>query len=395
MAKLGETIWPWWRGQEGDEQPFSGPLSADSAEELAAHGAHSTSERMQEDVEAMAAVGMALRDPFFLLDLEGQILAANGPAVEAFDLAPGRHHVSAAIRTPQVLEAIDQVIRTGSQAVIDYERRGQVDQRFEVSASMVSPSEFISVVTLILRDLTGQEKVERMRADFVANASHELRTPLSSLLGFIETLQGPAKDDEKARGEFLELMRLQANRMARLIHELLSLNRIELNAHRLPEGTANLNALLQHVVEALSPLSKEAKTKIHIDLPEPPLELQGDWDELVQVFQNLVENALKYGAGGDPIEITVRTEGETQTGNVEIEIRDHGPGISPEYLPRLTERFYRVDVKESRGKGGTGLGLAIVKHILNRHRGKLSIRSELGDGSRFIVRLPRAIGPGQ
>lgn len=343
---------------------------------------------LDRDVRAMASVGLALRDPFFLLDLNGTILAANPPAKAAFVRVDKQQHISSAIRAPQVLEAIEQVIQTGLHAVIDYQLRGQVEQRYEVHASLITPSDTISVVTLVLRDLTEKEKAERMRADFVANASHELRTPLASLLGFIETLQGPAKNDAKARVEFLEIMRQQANRMSRLIHDLLSLNRIELNAHRIPDGTVNLNTLISHVAETLSQISTKNSTEVMLHLPTSPVELNGDWDELVQVFQNLIENALKYGSSGESVDVYVKTFLEHEQDRVEVEVCDYGPGIAKEHLPRLTERFYRVDAKESRGKGGTGLGLAIVKHILNRHRGRLVVRSEVGKGSQFIVKLP-------
>ena len=401
MAKLSESIWPWWRTPEETQDapretaaPVANvPLAQPDieADPVPSAEGESASQMLSPELTAMAAVGMALRDPYLLLDLNGTILAANAPAMSALTITAEGQHVSAAIRAPQVLDAIDEVIATGSPLVIDYHQRGQVEQRYEVHASLIELPENVSAVTLVARDLTEQEKIQRSRADFVANASHELRTPLASLLGFIETLQGPAKDDEKARAEFLELMRQQANRMSRLIHDLLSLNRIELNAHRLPDGSVNLNTLLGHVAETLDQISKSNDVQINLNLPVVEVSVQGDWDELVQVFQNLIENALKYGASGKQIEVTVRTPEDIPTEGVEVEVRDFGHGIAVEHLPRLTERFYRVDIKESRGKGGTGLGLAIVKHILNRHRGRLAVRSEEGEGSRFIVKFPAVI----
>jgi two-component system phosphate regulon sensor histidine kinase PhoR len=224
-----------------------------------------------------------------------------------------------------------------------------------------------------------------MRADFVAHASHELRTPLASLLGFIETLQGAARKDEVSRERFLALMQNQAERMKRLIDDLLSLSRIEMNAHQRPTGTTDLKQIAFHVRDTLSGLAKSADVEIKIDNKEP-LPVQGDWDELVQVVQNLIENALKYAASGKVIEVSGRRLGE----DYELAVRDFGPGIAEEHLPRLTERFYRINVQESRSRGGTGLGLAIVKHILNRHRGKMRIQSELGAGSNFTIRIPAA-----
>ena len=244
---------------------------------------------------------------------------------------------------------------------------------------------------LLLTDLTQQQRVERMRADFVANASHELRTPLASLLGFIETLQGPARDDAEARARFLEIMREQASRMARLITDLMSLSRIEQNAHVRPEAVIDLNSIIGHVTDAMSVLAQEHGVELRVRLPDDgPLRVQGDRDELTQVVQNLVDNAVKYGEAGKRVDITVRRVPPVAVdglGRIEIEVRDYGPGIPPEHVPRLTERFYRVDVAYSREKGGTGLGLAIVKHILNRHRGQLLIESEPGDGAVFTVRL--------
>jgi len=235
--------------------------------------------------------------------------------------------------------------------------------------------------------------VEEMRADFVANASHELRTPLAALSAFIETLQGTARDDAKARERFLAIMQEQARRMARLIDDLLSLSRIEQNAHRRPDTPADLVPIVHQVVDGLETLARDRGVTVRIDA-ESSLPVLGEHDELVRVFENLVENAFKYGAPGKRVEISVR-RGLSSEGAAEaqIAVRDHGPGIAPEHVPRLTERFYRVDVTESRAQGGTGLGLALVKHILNRHRGRLSIESVLGRGATFTVHLPTVTVP--
>jgi two-component system phosphate regulon sensor histidine kinase PhoR len=225
-----------------------------------------------------------------------------------------------------------------------------------------------------------------MRADFVANASHELRTPLASLSGFIETLQGPARNDPQARERFLDIMKAQANRMARLIDDLLSLSRIELKAHVQPEHQVDLGPIVRQVADGLQTLARDRGVEVRIALPPEPLFARGDRDELIRVFENLVENALKYGAAGKRVDIAlVREAGDNEA---TVAVRDYGPGIAPEHLPRLTERFYRVDVTESRAQGGTGLGLALVKHILHRHRGRLTIDSAPGKGATFTVRLP-------
>ena len=225
-----------------------------------------------------------------------------------------------------------------------------------------------------------------MRADFVANASHELRTPLASLLGFIETLSGPARSDEAARTRFLRVMREQALRMRRLIEDLLSLSRIELDEHQAPRGRVEADEVLRKVAEALDLAAREKGMRIRLTLDPPLPAVTGDRDEIFQLFQNLIDNAVKYGAENTEIEVTARSD----TAALAIAITDRGAGIPRQHLPRLTERFYRVDNARSRELGGTGLGLAIVKHIVARHRGTLMIDSTEGKGSTFTVRLPAA-----
>jgi two-component system phosphate regulon sensor histidine kinase PhoR len=245
------------------------------------------------------------------------------------------------------------------------------------------------LVLMTIRDLTQLRRMEEMRADFVANASHELRTPLATLSGFIETLQGSAREDSAARERFLGIMKQQATRMARLIDDLLSLSRIELNAHLRPDTAVDLVAIVRQVADALQTLARDRDVEVVVAAPAEPVMVAGDRDELVRVFENLVENALKYGAAGKRVEIAVTRDATSgRAGETAVSIKDFGPGIAPEHLPRLTERFYRVDVALSRAEGGTGLGLAIVKHILNRHLGRLDIDSRLGEGATFTVRLP-------
>jgi two-component system phosphate regulon sensor histidine kinase PhoR len=232
-----------------------------------------------------------------------------------------------------------------------------------------------------------------MRADFVANESHELRTPLAALSGFIETLKGSARDDAAARARFLNIMESQATRMARLIDDLLSLSRIELNAHLRPDNPVNLLSVVRQVVDALQTLAKDRGVEISISAPSTALIVPGDRDDLIRVFENLIENALKYGASGKRVEVSLSRVGGAGQPVAVVAVRDYGPGIAAEHLPRLTERFYRVDVAGSRALGGTGLGLALVKHILNRHRGRLTIESRAGEGATFQVRLP--LSPGE
>jgi two-component system, OmpR family, phosphate regulon sensor histidine kinase PhoR len=269
-----------------------------------------------------------------------------------------------------------------------------IDRWFEVIVKPVRRDPKLRMPDLVLmtfHDLTPLRRVEEMRADFVANASHELRTPLAALSGFIETLQGSARDDAKARERFLPIMQEQARRMARLIDDLLSLSRIELNAHRRPDTPVDLVPIVRQVADGLQTLARDRGVTVHIDAANA-MRVPGDRDELVRVFENLVENALKYGAAGKRVDIGF-SEGESPEGEQEarISVRDYGPGIAPEHVPRLTERFYRVDVRESRAQGGTGLGLALVKHILNRHHGRLLIESMPGAGATFTIYLPLAV----
>ena len=250
------------------------------------------------------------------------------------------------------------------------------------------------MILLVFHDLTPVHRAEIMRADFIANASHELRTPLAALSGFIDTLLGSARDDADARERFLAIMKTQANRMARLIDDLLSLSRVELTEHMHPETPVDLVPIVRQVVDGLQTLAQDRSVEIRIAHPAAPVMVAGDRDELTRVFENLIENALKYGANGKRVEIGFsETRSPDAAAEILTTVRDYGPGIAAEHIPRLTERFYRVDVSQSRAEGGTGLGLALVKHILNRHRGKLSIESEAGKGATFTVRLPLIHSP--
>ncbi|HXQ07871.1 MAG TPA: ATP-binding protein, partial [Bradyrhizobium sp.] len=247
---------------------------------------------------------------------------------------------------------------------------------------------------MTFHDQTPLRRVEEMRADFVANASHELRTPLAALSGFIDTLQGPARDDAKARERFLGIMHTQATRMARLIDDLLSLSRVELSAHVRPDTVVDIVPIIRQVVDGLEPLAGDRQVAIDIQLPDRPVVIAGDREELLRLFENLIENALKYGASGGKIivSLTSAMSGEGLP-EIRVMVRDFGPGIAPEHLPRLTERFYRVDVGDSRAQGGTGLGLSLVKHIVNRHRGRLLIESVPKNGATFTACFPQLRSP--
>lgn len=353
--------------------------------------------RDAEDQRFLVAVGDALPDPFIVLDENAVVRFHNEAATAMFPLVKPETHLSAGIRTPLVLDAVAGVLRTKKNIRVDFEQRLPIERRLEAHISPIpvprhqNAQESHPALAILVRDLTDQDSVERMRADFVANASHELRTPLASVLGFIETLQGAAKDDEISRMKFLELMRTQASRMSRLIDDLLSLNRIEMNAHLRPDQTVDIHQIVAHVADVMQPLAAESDVVLRVKDEPGEKTVPGDHDELVQVLQNLIENAIKYGGPGGKVEIATAAikSRDGDIDQVEIAIRDFGPGIAPEHIQRLTERFYRVDVQASRQKGGTGLGLAIVKHIINRHQGRLLIESTLGDGAVFTVKLPK------
>jgi len=332
-----------------------------------------------------------LPDAVIALDSGGRVIAWNSAAQKvSLPLARGAP-LSLALRNPDVIAAARRAAASGRAERVEFYERALAERWIEAYLVPITLPEEISgqreLIILTLHDLTPLRRIEQIRADFIANASHELRTPLAALSGFIETLQGPARDDNKARERFLAIMKEQAARMARLIDDLLSLSRVELKENVRPEQRADLVAIVRQVADSLQPLARERNVEIKIDCPPEALTVRCDRDELIRVFENLIDNALKYGASGRRVEVGVIRASENEAS---VAVRDYGPGIAREHLPRLTERFYRIDVKESRAQGGTGLGLALVKHILNRHRGKLTIESAPGAGATFTVWLPLA-----
>ena len=332
-----------------------------------------------------------------VLDRESRVIAFNELATSIAPALRRGEPALIALRMPDLVDAIRRAVKRGEPQRVEFFERIPLDRWFEAFVTPLRLSTVAGaaadVMLMTFNDLTPLRRVEEMRADFIANASHELRTPLAALLGFIETLQGTAKDDPAAREKFLAIMQGQATRMARLIDDLLSLSRIELNAHLQPNSPADLAPIVRQVVDGLQTLARDRGVEIKVMAPPDTLMVLADRDELVRALENLVENALKYGAAGKRLDITL-ARGQTRGGTTEarIAVRDYGPGISPEHLPRLTERFYRVDVADSRAQGGTGLGLALVKHVLNRHGGRLTIESTLGQGATFTMHLPLRTG---
>ena len=344
---------------------------------------------------AAEAVIAAIPDPLILLDERRRVVHANAEAAAFLGVVEGPRDLAAILRNPAVLTAADAVLHGEAERVVDFTLTVPIERQLQARFARIgrlSHDDAAAVVTL--HDITQLKRAEQMRADFIANASHELRTPLTTLTGFIETLRGPARGDAEAHERFLAIMHEQAARMTRLVEDLLSLSRIELNEHVLPQGRVALGPLLRHLADTLELRAAERGMCIRLDLPSDLPEVPGDRDELAQVFQNLVENAIKYGRAGSEITVAATTgvqpslsgdAGESPL--VSVAVRDCGEGIAREHLPRLTERFYRVDTARSREMGGTGLGLAIVKHVLNRHRGFLDIESTPGTGSVFTVFL--------
>ena len=339
-----------------------------------------------------------LPGPAIVLNAQGQVLSFNRLALEFLASIRTQQHISSFIRDPGVLAGVGgahPALR--ARQIVHYEQRVPIERHMEASISWIgsgkpSGGERGAAILIFLRDLTEQERLDRLRADFIANASHELRTPLASVLGFIETLQGAARNDTAARERFLEIMARQAQRMARLIDNLLSLNRIETRLHLRPQTLVDLDEIAAHVVATLQPGAEKTDVAVHLSGVDGPVWVQGDRDELVQVVSNLVENAVKYGRSGGNVWLTIERDAQPQTPKVLLTVRDDGEGIDEKHLPRLTERFYRAN-DAGGDKSGTGLGLAIVKHVVTRHRGELKITSRRGEGSAFTIVLDEAPAP--
>lgn len=328
--------------------------------------------------------------PALLIDRANRIVAANALAKTMFGFGiEGRHYVLA-MRQPALLAAIDDALLRGQSGQARYVVTGPAR---EISyRARVSPvaGESQQGALCVFEDITDAEQMGQIRRDFVANVSHELRTPLTALLGFIETLRGAARDDPPARERFLGIMEREAGRMNRLVRDLLHLSRVEAEERVRPTEQVDVVALITMVVAALKPVADAASVTVQMLGDTGPIKLPADPDQITQVFHNLIENAIKYGSAGKLVTVRVTRDAHDpglRGPAVRIEVTDCGEGIDAQHLPRLTERFYRVDSHRSREKGGTGLGLAIVKHIVNRHRGQFRIESELGKGSVFSVIL--------
>ncbi|WP_259913971.1 cell wall metabolism sensor histidine kinase WalK [Jannaschia sp. M317] len=336
----------------------------------------------------------ALKEPTLLLDPNGRVAAANLASHEWFGTwIDGQSYVSV-LRQPDLLGPVEDAFGYGRAGTAQFSHSaGAVETLFEVSVSPIAAQPGRRMVLLVFRDVSAKRNEESMRRDFVANVSHELKTPLTAIMGFIETLQGPARRDPSAQERFLGLMALETARMNRLVSDLLALSRLEGLTRRRPKDQVNLAQVLRDAVESLSMGADLAEVALRPVLPETAM-VVGDRDQLMQVAMNLIENGIKYGGRPGAVDVSlveIAREPVLRGPAWVLEVRDDGPGIPPEHLPRLTERFYRVDTGRSREQGGTGLGLSIVKHIVNRHRGRMRIDSREGRGTRVTITVPAQV----
>lgn len=332
--------------------------------------------------------------PALLVDQSERITAANADALTLLGQQIIGRHFATILRQPSMLDAIEGCLRDRRPRQTKHlSNDGAQDTTFDVYCRYLDGVGAVDAgaVMISFQDVTHLEQAGQMRRDFVANVSHELRTPLTALMGFIETLRGPARDDAAARDRFLTIMESEAGRMNRLVGDLLSLSRVEGEERVRPRDQVDLTLQLNSTLKSITPLAEDAGVTLSLSTPDHPVIITGDTDQLQQVFTNLVENAIKYGGSGGQVQIVLTAserDPAVRAPAARIQVVDYGPGIDPVHLPRLTERFYRADNHRSRELGGTGLGLAIVKHIINRHRGRLRVESDLGQGSVFTVILP-------
>ncbi len=347
---------------------------------------------------ALESIVDALPYAILQLDADEHIVRANTAARALFGSDLENKPLIAFLRDPGTLDAVAEALAGRHPEAVDARLAGTVERALRVRVvPLPRPLGAAPAVLVAMADVTGVQQAERMRRDFVANVSHELRTPLATLTGFIETLQGPAKDDAPARLRFLAIMDAQTQRMTRIVKDLLSLSKIEELEHSPPATRADVAKTLQTTLDSLTLAAKAKNAVLAVDIADDLAPVTGDSDQLAQVFQNLIDNAIKYGRSGGTVKVRAANAKRLPPGfaaraqaYVEISVADDGEGVAREHLPRLTERFYRVDAGRSRDMGGTGLGLAIVKHIVNRHRGALDIASEIGRGTTFVVYLPVA-----
>jgi len=338
-----------------------------------------------------------LPDILIMTNDDKLIVRTNRAARNIFGQNLAGRHLRDIIPNDKLLNAITAVVEDIQGQEIEFYMPEPQPRDFQaiIERFPIPSAGGISIV-ITMTDITAQKRIQRMRADFVANASHEIRTPLASIIGFIETLRGPAKDDERARDEFLKVIAEQAERMSKLLNDLLSLSKIEMNAHQLPTGRVDLLRIIRGEKQHFEWACKQKNVNIRMKLNDTLPPTRGEDEELAQVVRNLLGNAIKYTMPDTDVVITTKVTTQVPDDPmfrslnraIVFSVQDQGEGIPAEHIPRLTERFYRVDSARTRKVGGTGLGLAIVKHVLNRHHGVLGIESVPGEGSIFSVYLP-------
>jgi two-component system phosphate regulon sensor histidine kinase PhoR len=354
--------------------------------------------RMAQQQRMLRSVTEALPDPIMVVDRQMMVIQANAAARRSFDAPAPPVPLQRVLRDPGVLAAVTGALGGTSASSVSFSPSHDPAKQFSSRIEPVDLGDGGGGALITLREQTEQVMIERMRSDFVANASHEIRTPLASIQGFIETLRGPARHDPHARESFLEIMAEEASRMARLVDDLLSLSRIELAARQPPRERCDPTGAVTYALDRMRPTAAQNRVDLMVEVPASLPQVVGDPDQLHQLFVNLIDNAIKYGGENTSVRVTgeVIAAAPADSGAaagrpcVRIAIVDQGPGIAPEHLPRLTERFYRAEGGRNRRQRGTGLGLAIVKHILRRHQGHLAIDSTPGAGSSFAVLLPTA-----
>ena len=358
---------------------------------LAGKQTDATNSGMTPDIPTPAQIVQALPLVALIIGPDERITVANGPARSLVGQEIVGRHCITGLRQPNILDAIETVFRTKTKQESRYLGRDSGrDTTFRVNIAPIETGKGTSVL-ITFEDLTDIEDAGKMRRDFVANVSHELKTPLTALMGFIETLRGPARNDPKAQDRFLSIMEQEATRMSQLVSDLLSLSKVEENERIRPVQPVNLDAILNSTILALAPVAEKAAVAVTAHFPPTVPLIPGDENQLRQVFRNLIENAIKYGARGGKIDVIIDEAQESallRGQGITVRVRDYGEGIAAHHIARLTERFYRVDSHRSREVGGTGLGLAIVKHIISRHRGRLRINSVVNEGTEFAVILP-------
>lgn len=360
----------------------------------------------------------ALPDPALLIDREGRIAGSNAAARRQLQFEASGLRLSAILRNPELLDAAQAAASDGVSRTVAYEVSAPVEEHFKTYVAPISWGRDAGAL-MVFHDQTAMMATERMRADFLANASHELKTPLASLTLLIETLVGPARADPEAQAQFFSMMQVQAARMRRLIEDLLSLSKIELNEHVPPTDRANLVDVAREAASIAAPVAQERRIRIEVDAPAATV-VVGEHFQLAQVVQNLVDNAIKYSPDGGLVRLSLGVAADreaavseagrrwpeagriallspppAQGGFVYLRVEDQGAGIARRHLPRLSERFYRVERDDGPQREGTGLGLAIVKHIVNRHRGGLLVESVVGQGAAFAVVIRQADGEGR